>query len=277
MLSIPDSGHMGYLKTRYTTQRMKQLFTAVSGQGSPIVLIHGMAASSHYWDELVPLLSPTHHIVTLDLLGFGRSPKPHIQYTYHAHISAIKQALEQLRIVTPVILVGHSMGALIALRMAREHPELVKKVVMIGCPIYANPLDARREITQGKLLPRLAYYGPTSQVLCTLWCGLLRPLSKRLAPLYLSYLTPGVAQDSVLHTWHSYNSSMQHIIEQQSVGTDFRRCLVPIEFIYGNEDTAAHPDRITPPPPKQVTFTELAGNHQLVWQHPKKIAKLILE
>ena len=249
-----------------------------NGSGEPVVLLHGMAASLHYWDEFSSLLKGR-RIIALDLLGFGRSPKPkHSPYDYTAHLLSIIETLQQLGVTEPFTLVGHSMGALLALRLAAQYPEKVKKLVLLAMPIYANAEAARLSITGGSRLKKLVYYGPTSHVLCTTWCKISRPLSRRVAPLYLQHVSKKTAQDSVLHSWRSYSQSMCNIIENQQVSQDLARLKIPVAFIAGSEDSAAAPDRIIPPlKSSNLTLIVLAGTHQILYEHPARIAQAILQ
>jgi pimeloyl-ACP methyl ester carboxylesterase len=205
-----------------------------TGAGRPIILLHGLAGSLRYWDDLVPELSQKYSVIALDLLGFGRSLHPSsVTYNYDTHILSIIELQNQ-----PLYLVGHSTGALLALRLASMHPELIGRLTLISMPIYIHPKQARQDITQGKRLRDLAYYGPTSRVLCTTWCRLLRPASRFIAPLYLPGLPKKVAQDSLLHTWQSYAQTMEHVIMHQHVQYDLDKVTAPVDFIYGDRESS---------------------------------------
>jgi len=54
------------------------LHCVTSGSGPPMVLIHGVAGSHMVWDRIVPLLEPHFTVIRMDLLGYGRSPKPRV-------------------------------------------------------------------------------------------------------------------------------------------------------------------------------------------------------
>lgn len=249
------------------------LHHTVTGKGETIILLHGMAASGRYWEQLLPYISVGHRVITLDLLGFGRSPTPkHITYNYASHIQCIVDTLEDMAIVDPFILVGHSMGALIALRLASQYPEKIKKLVLVGMPIYNSPRQAHRDIVATSKLKELAYYGPTSKALCGLWCGLLRPVSSRLAHLYLPSLTKAVASDSVLHTWQSYSQSLRNVLERQHAGVDIKKYGKRVRLIYGDKDLP----RGTMPGASDAQISILPGTHQVVNEQQADIAQIIL-
>lgn len=212
----------------------------ITGSGKPIVFLHGMAGSRRYWDGVIEQLDPkAYQAIAIDLLGFGNSPMPRRSaYDYEAHIDSILETLEHVGVGKPYAVVAHSMGALLALRLAAERPEQVSRLVLCGLPFYPTPAIAKRAITNSKKRLELAYYGPTSRALCTLWCKWLRPLTKHLAPLYLAGQPKLVAQDSLLHTWQSYDKSRHHVIESQTVPADLAKLKVPAVFLYGSEDGA---------------------------------------
>ncbi|HSX23622.1 MAG TPA: alpha/beta hydrolase [Candidatus Saccharimonadales bacterium] len=208
-----------------------------TGQGQPIVLLHGMAASTRFWDNLTPSLAANHRVIALDLLGFGRSPKPkQVTYGYETHIASILETLDQLKLAYPAVFVGHSMGSLLALRLAFLHPHKVSKLVLLALPYYNSPSEAKQSITKNTRRRLLAYYGPTSHVLCSTWCKFLRPISKHVAPAYLKSLPKAVAKDSVLHSWQSYAQSLDNVIAHQTVKRDLNKINIPVHIIYGDKE-----------------------------------------
>ncbi|WP_083700249.1 alpha/beta fold hydrolase [Mycobacterium sp. IS-836] len=85
-----------------------------------LLLIHGYAGSTTWWDRLVPRLAENHRVIRVDLLGHGRSAKPADGYTVAAQANMIASVLSELGVRT-VIVVGHSTGGVIATALA-EHP-----------------------------------------------------------------------------------------------------------------------------------------------------------
>ena len=249
-----------------------------NGAGEPIVLLHGMAGSMRYWEQFVPLIAKNHRIISIDLIGFGRSPMPNnVTYDYQTHVQAIRQTLDHIGILQPFILVGHSMGALIALRLAALHPNTVKKLILIAMPIYTSPQQAHAAITSSSKLKELAYYGISSKVLCNTWCRYLRPISSRLAPKYLTYLSKAAAADSVLHTWQSYAQSLHFIIEKQDVFSDLPKTLAPITIVYGDTDLPQEFGKLKSNINIKKDCVRLfPGTHQVLNEQKEKIARLVV-
>jgi pimeloyl-ACP methyl ester carboxylesterase len=108
------------------------------GQGIPVILIHGMAASLHDWQRLLPALEGAgYHGYALDLPGHGDSGKP--EDTNYYHTQAVYQQMEDwifsLHLGQPVFLVGHSLGGYFGLEYARRNPEEVLGLALID-PLY---------------------------------------------------------------------------------------------------------------------------------------------
>ena len=125
-----------------------KVITDSEGQGDTIVLLHGFLASSSYWKRLQGHLKRAgYRVVTIDLLGFGNATKySALAYDYTEHVDHIHQHLESLNLNKPFILVGHSMGALLAARYASSHPHIVKTVFLLHPPIYKDRKEARETL-----------------------------------------------------------------------------------------------------------------------------------
>ena len=92
--------------------RDPELFVKIFGSGvRTLVFVAGLGGTTRYWETRVTELAQEHRIVLVDLLGFGRSPKPWVKYSVERHVDALRRVLAPLG---PVTLVGHSLGALIA-------------------------------------------------------------------------------------------------------------------------------------------------------------------
>jgi len=108
-----------------------------SGSGPSLVLLHGIASSSVTFDNLIPLVVDRYRVIAIDLLGFGESPSPpEATFTLSEHVEAIHATLKSLKLAGPMILVGHSLGALIAARYAASYSSRVSQLVIIAPPVY---------------------------------------------------------------------------------------------------------------------------------------------
>jgi len=100
------------------------------GSGSPLLLIHGLGASVEYWQQNIEPLSQHCRVYAMDLLGFGRSDKPRIEYSLHYAAQFIADFMDAQGIER-ASLVGNSMGGLISLQFAIEFPERLDKLVLV--------------------------------------------------------------------------------------------------------------------------------------------------
>lgn len=105
-----------------------QLYYQASGEGEPLVLIHGLGSSSADWELQVPEFSRHFRVITPDLRGHGGSGRrgPYSVQQFAADTWAL---LDQLDIGQPVLL-GHSMGGAVAMQMALDRPRAVPKLVL---------------------------------------------------------------------------------------------------------------------------------------------------
>lgn len=248
------------------------------GSGTPIVFLHGMAGSSRYWNRYVDELAKRHTVLAVDLLGFGRSSHRAKDYTLEAHLASLHATIDQyIGTQEPIMLVGHSMGALIGTAYARRYPDAVARLVLLNPPVYRTPLESRTDITRGKWQLRVAYYGTSSRLLCTVWCRGLRPLSRRVAPFYLKPLPSPVAQDSVLHSWRSYSHSLHHIIEHQHLTDDLDALTIPVEIVYATRERAVvrHNTEALRTRFPGLRFHLLDGTHHLPLEQPAAIMSII--
>lgn len=101
------------------------------GDGEAVLLIHGLAGSSHTWKAVQPALVQTHDVIAPDLLGHGESAKPMGDYSLGAFASGLRDLLAVLDVPSATI-VGHSFGGGVAMQLAYQHPELCDRLVLVG-------------------------------------------------------------------------------------------------------------------------------------------------
>lgn len=115
----------------------------VTGSGErPLVFAHGYGCDQQMWRRVAPAFAADHRVVTFDHVGCGRSDISSFDFLRHGHLEGYAQdlaeILEQLDL-QDVVLVGHSVSAMISLLTARRLPERIRAMVMIGAsPRYLN-------------------------------------------------------------------------------------------------------------------------------------------
>jgi len=114
----------------------------VSGEGAPVLLIHGFGASLGHWRKNIPVLAEAGlRVYALDLLGFGGSDKPLLPYELELWRDQIKDFCQEY-IQEKTIFVGNSIGGLLALMLLDEYPEISAGGILLNC---AGGLNHRPE------------------------------------------------------------------------------------------------------------------------------------
>ena len=110
-----------------------------TGRGAPLVLVHGLATTRDIWNPVVGRLSRRRRVVTLDLPGFGQSPPVGRGFELDAVAERVARTVGARGVRAPFDLVGHSLGAAVALTLAARRPELVSRLVLVA-PAGFQPL-----------------------------------------------------------------------------------------------------------------------------------------
>ena len=101
------------------------------GIGTAVVLIHGFLENATMWKNVIPEISKRNRVVTIDLLGHGKTDCLGYIHTMELFAETIAAVLKELRI-RKCILVGHSLGGYIALAFAEKHPQKVKGLCLMN-------------------------------------------------------------------------------------------------------------------------------------------------
>lgn len=228
-----------------------------AGTGRVIILLHGFLSSKSYWKKLTPFLtSEGYRIITIDLLGFGNAPKPkHLIYNYDDHLNHIQSILKVLEITQPVTFIGHSMGALLALRYAQKYPEAVTDMCLLNPPMYTHPEQARSTLRDTGLFYRLLL---DSRYRHILWI-----LLRKIGPF-------------ASHTKYSREGSLENIIATASFFIDLEATTHKTLLLIGTKDRRIYFENI-----KQKTLhnninvvIETSGHHTAI-THTKQLARHI--
>ena len=146
--SLAEAGETGvgrYYTVAANGQGPLHLYVEEKGQGDPVVLLHGMGASTYEWRLMVPGLARRHRVLNIDLKGFGRSDKPADgRYGAIDQGALVKDFLVRNRIRNAT-LIGHSLGGGIALATTlsanQTDPGIVSRLVLIDSAAYPQELS----------------------------------------------------------------------------------------------------------------------------------------
>lgn len=223
-----------------TAREVDELLPArVVGEGDiSVALLHGMFNSGRYWGASYDAIAEAGALVVPDLLGFGRAPRPPSGYTADAHADAVAETLRNCGVRRPVLVGSHSIGGLVALRLAMRHPDLVAEIVAFAPPLYATPDTARQQISSIDLLARILLSNePLGERLCGAMCR-YPTIAASLVRLAHPTLPAPLALDRVRHSWSSYRETLSSLVLAAEAPSWIAAIDVPIQIVAGARDGA---------------------------------------
>jgi pimeloyl-ACP methyl ester carboxylesterase len=211
------------------------------GDGSVVLLVHGMAGSSSMWKPSVPHLDPSITWVAPDLPGHGRSAKPRADYSLGAQASFLRDLLVALG-HERVTVVGQSLGGGIALQFAYQYPERCERLVLVcagGLGQEVMPL------LRGLTLPGVEYllplvFQPAYAEVVNRFAGLLgrvgftpKPVTSETWRSYTSLIDPRTRQ-AFLHTLRAVvDHKGQRVSAQDRL---YLASAIPTLIVWGDRD-----------------------------------------
>jgi len=245
--------------------RTPDLHSVVTGPAAaPVVLVlHGITESRRYWLPRILPLAERFRLVIPDLPGFGLSPKPFADYTPEYFARSIVAFLERAAPgASRVRIVGHSLGALLALEIAARHPGLAESLALISVPRFNDAEEAHRVWFAGSfsyrnLLAANSFSANLSQV---------RRTGVRLTARYLKRLPWSVVSDSRHFTFRSLTSTLEHCLLHYRVDDVLAAVpRIPILMIHGEADQVAPVSRVldlpSRPPHPVLHVIRGSGHH----------------
>ena len=133
-------------------------YQEVEGEGSTLVLVHGIGASYLTWQPVVELLAENHRVLVPDLIGFGFSPPHGRKTTVHRNAEFLIEFVETMT-DEPVTFVGNSMGGLVSMLAAVKRPEVVTSLILVNTALPVVNLRSITRDSQRLVLPLLPGLG----------------------------------------------------------------------------------------------------------------------
>jgi cis-3-alkyl-4-acyloxetan-2-one decarboxylase len=241
------------------------LFIAEQGAGKTVVLLHGLTGTHEYFAPLALRLSQTSRVIAPNLLGFGRSPWPDISYSVDEHLAALEQVLPK----EPFVLIGHSMGTLLALEFARRNPQRLAGLVLI------SPPSIQDRAALGKILKAESAVESLME-LDNFWAPLVCHLHEALGefsfyayrPFVERALPDAVVLAATQHRWASYNGSLENVVLKLRAIAILPQIKVPMLIVVGDHDAYADLAKLRIIAPNAVVAK---GGHNILWEQPELV------
>lgn len=210
----------------------------VGREGPQFVFLHGLGGTHRYWLRAFEGSRPPARLTFIDLLGFGDSPRPWCRHTVDRHL---EQLHERLGNESEFTLVGHSLGAALALAYAARYPKQVRRLVLLSLPHFGGEQAAYRWLRQtpeGWIL--------TNTVLMSIACVITRRIASGLLPYLRPDLPREVAEDIVKHSWAASTTSLWDVIYRHDLQleADALSATLPVTCIHGARDRTVPADRV---------------------------------
>src|SRR5262245_10198695 len=133
---VPEVVTSGVAVARLVREGVVLAYDDAGSGDPPFLFVHGVACDRSYFAPQVAYFRPGHRTVSVDLRGHGESDSPDQEYTMTGFAADLSWLCEQLNVTRPVV-VGHSMGGVVALVLAAHYPDLPAAVIMVDAPIAA--------------------------------------------------------------------------------------------------------------------------------------------
>ena len=229
-------------------------FTCTGDGADDILLVHGFASSLRIWEPLTTALPHAGRWWALDLCGFGQSASlANAAPTLDDHVRVIAAFCQQ-RSLRPRVVMGHSMGGMLTLKLALARPDLMERLVLI-CPVVTGKTSFRTDLILGTRVGS-ALLAASRPVWSVLQSRVVQPFMR--IPRF--YLSPRarlrVAEDFRCVDWRAASNAL-NAIAQEDLTPHLPTIRHPTLVIVGGRD-------FTVPPSEGRTAAHLMPNARLV-------------
>lgn len=238
-------------------QRTGQLYFRQMGNGSPLLLLHGLLMNGDMFEPVLESLSKRHCVLIPDLRGFSRSGHLAPPYTVEQHTNDLAQLLKTMSISSTAVL-GYSQGGLVAQQLSLDHPDLVSHLVLC-CTFSYNQITLREKI-EGLIMPWLIQFFNPRQ---------FAQMFKGLTPEQVEHLETIIASNNKTRMIEA-TKIMLKFDSRHRLGSI--KC--PTLILAGEADTAVpmHHARMLARgiPDAKIVVIPNAG-HEMIWTHGTRL------
>lgn len=210
------------------------LYYEAMGQGTPLVLLHGLGESVEYWEYQIPAFAKKYRVIALDLPGFGHSERRPGQCSIPGFAQAVWTALDALGIQR-FYLLGHSMGGAVAQQLTLDHPQAVIKLVLCNTVPAFKPMTLKQhfEVWYRRFVMRLL--GPLR---------LARIGAQRMFPLEHQQLLRAKSEARGMRNSGKNYLDALHALTQWSVLDRLREFIMPVLVLAAEHDYFSREDML---------------------------------
>ncbi|MCB9436758.1 MAG: alpha/beta fold hydrolase [Anaerolineales bacterium] len=152
-----------YVDVDHAGRTIKTRYWQAGAAGSAVVCVHGLGGYVENWELTIPALAAQHRVYALDLVGFGYTEKPDVDYSLH-YLAGFVQAFMHALDLEEASIIGHSLGGAITLQLALLHPESVHKLVLVSSGGFGREVAGLFRVLSLPLLGELLFH-PTKKAI----------------------------------------------------------------------------------------------------------------
>jgi pimeloyl-ACP methyl ester carboxylesterase len=203
----------------------------VFGQGRPVLFLHGWHGSWRYWLPTIERVAQEFRTYSFDFWGFGESRRKHTDASIQNYTDQVIRFMDELGI-DRVQLVGHSMGGMVALKTAINHPDRISRVAAVGAPINGDSLSWLLKLTDRPVLADAFVALP--------W------LRRYMFKLFLGQFNDPSVREILDDSVKSNATTLRHAVGSMwrtDLRPELRRLTTPALIVHGGRDDVVNPNQ----------------------------------
>lgn len=250
------------------------------GDGPDVLLVHGWVSSGQMWSRLMRDLGHVARFWAIDLYGFGQSPRPasNESLNIQRHANMLLDFCANYH-VQPKAIIGHSMGGMLALKLAADQPDFTEKLVLMSPVVtgrFGHPIEISRLFTN----EIGSYTLSKTKPLWTLAQNVISPIFSRPAHWYLDETAAArIQQDFQRASWQASTHAL-HSLASENMQPHLPKIPHPTLVIIGSNDTTVPPNegRLAAATLPNGHLLELPHtHHQPLDEQPERVVKAVQE
>ena len=241
----------------------------IQGQGPALILVHGFLESSKMWDSIIPNLTATHSVVTIDLPGHGLSGNLGQIHSMEL-MAAIVQSVLDTHNIKSAIAVGHSMGGYVFLALAQLNPAYISKLILLNSSPYPDNMERLKSRRQALKLLKTIPDKFISMAITNLFAVQNQER--------LSTQISSLKQEALAMNLEGITAAIRGMMQRPNRSMVLKQYGVNAAIIASEEDPLIPIALIRELARKNGNlFIALPGGHMSTYEHPKLSAKAIQE